>query len=180
MNPLIITLILSLFSQNDLNNILFNFKNSGTLQNWAVVDDGVMGGLSKGNLKLNKDGNAVYFGYVSTDNNGGFSSLRYQFELRDVSNFKAVSMRLKGDGKSYQFRIKSSKGQYYSYVSVFNTTGDWETVVIDFKNFRPQFRGNVLDMPNFEGETMQEIAFLIGNKVKESFQLEIESIVLSK
>jgi len=180
MNPLIITLIFSLFSQNDLNNIIYNFKNSRTLQNWTVVDDGVMGGLSKGNLGLNKEGNAVYSGHVLTDNNGGFSSLRYQFELRDVSSFKTVSLRLKGDGKSYQFRLKSNKGQYYSYVSKFDTTGEWETIVIAFKDFRPQFRGNVLDMPNFQGETMQEIAFLIGNKVKESFQLEIESIVLSK
>ena len=180
MNPLIIPLIFSIFSQNYLNDVLYNFKNSGTLQNWTVVDDGVMGGLSKGDLKLNEEGNAVYFGNVSTDNNGGFSSLRYQFELRDVSNFKAISLRLKGDGKSYQFRLKSNKGQYYSYVSKFNTTGDWETIVIAFKDFTPQFRGNVLNMPNFEGETMEEIAFLIGNKVKESFQLEIESIVLSK
>ena len=180
MNPLIITLLFTLFSQDDLNNILYNFKNSGTLQYWTVIDDGVMGGLSKGNLKLNKEGNAVYFGNVSTDNNGGFSSLRYQFKLRDVSNFKTVSLRLKGDGKSYQFRLKRKKGEYYSYVSKFNTTGEWETIVIAFKDFRPQFRGRVLDMPNFQGETMEEIAFLIGNKVKESFQLEIESIVLSK
>ena len=180
MNPLIMPLIFSLFIQNDLNNILYNFKNSETLKNWTVVDDGVMGGLSKGDLKLNKEGNAVYFGNVSTDNNGGFSSLRYQFDLREVSNFKTVSLRLKGDGKSYQFRIKSKSGEYYSYVSKFNTTGEWETIVIAFKDFRPQFRGRVLDMPNFQGETMEEIAFLIGNKVKESFQLEIESIVLSK
>jgi len=180
MKPLIITLLFSLFSQNYLNDVLYNFKNSGTLQNWTVVDDGVMGGLSKGNLKLSEEGSAVYFGNVSTDNNGGFSSLRYQFELRDVSNFKTVSLRLKGDGKSYQFRIRSNKGQYYSYVSKFNTTGEWETVVIAFKDFIPQFRGNVLDMPNFEGETMQEVAFLIGNKVMESFQLEIESIILTK
>lgn len=69
---------------------------------------------------------------------------------------------------------------YYSYVSRFNTSGDWETVNIAFNDFVPQFRGRVLDMANFEGETMEEVAFLIGNKVKESFQLEIESISLSR
>jgi len=180
MNLLFITLIFSLFNQSDLNSIIYNFKNSGTLQNWTVVDDGVMGGLSKGNIKLGKSGNVIYFGNVSTDNNGGFSSLRYQFKLRDVSSYESVSLRIKGDGKSYQFRIKSKKGQYYSYVSKFNSSCEWETVVIAFNDFIPQFRGKVLDITNFEGETMEEIAFLVGNKVKESFQLEIESILLSK
>lgn len=169
-----------MFMQNELNDTIYNSKNSNSLQNWTVIDDGVMGGLSKGDIHLGESGNVIYSGKVSTDNNGGFSSLRYSFNLRDVSVYTSVSLRIKGDGKAYQFRIKSNKGDYYSYVSKFNSTGDWETLVIAFKDFVPQFRGRVLDMPNFEGETMEEVAFLIGNKVKESFQLEIESISLSK
>lgn len=180
MKIIFLILSFSLFMQDQSKDTLYNFKTSGSLQNWTVIDDGVMGGLSKGNVKLDKSGNAIYYGNVSTDNNGGFSSLRYQFNLRDVSAYSSVSLRIKGDGKSYQFRIKSKKGNYYSYVSNFNSTGEWETVVIAFKDFKPQFRGRVLDMDNFEGETMEEIAFLIGNKVEESFQLEIESIMLSK
>lgn len=169
-----------MFMQNELNDTIYNSKNSNSLQNWTVIDDGVMGGLSKGDIHLGESGNVIYSGKVSTDNNGGFSSLRYSFNLRDVSVYTSVSLRIKGDGKAYQFRIKSNKGDYYSYVSKFNSTGDWETLVIAFKDFVPQFRGRVLDMPNFQGETMEEVAFLIGNKVKESFQLEIESISLSK
>lgn len=166
--------------QNEFNDTIYNSKKSKSLDNWTVIDDGVMGGLSKGHIHLGESGNAIYSGHVSTDNNGGFSSLRYSFNLRNVSMYKSVSLRIKGDGKSYQFRIKSNKGEYYSYVSKFNSTGDWETLVIPFKDFVPQFRGRVLNMANFEGETMEEVAFLIGNKVKESFQLEIESISLSE
>jgi hypothetical protein len=166
--------------QDEFNDIIYNFKTSNTTQGWTVVDDGVMGGLSKGDIKIGKSGNAIYSGNVSTDNNGGFSSLRYQFNLRDVSGYTSVSLRIKGDGKSYQFRIKSKKGQYYSYVSTFNSSGDWETVIIPFKDFEPRFRGRSLDMANYDGQTMEEVAFLIGNKVKESFELEIESIVLTK
>jgi len=164
----------------ELNDMICDFKNSKSLQNWTVIDDGVMGGLSKGDIILGESGNAIYSGFVSTDNNGGFSSLRYRFNLRDVSSYTSVSLRIKGDGKSYQFRIKSNTGDYYSYVSKFNSSGEWETVNIAFKDFTPQFRGRILDMANFKGDTMEEVAFLIGNKVKESFQLEIESISLSR
>ena len=40
------------------------------------------------------------------------------------------------------------------------------------------FRGYRLDIPNFKGQQMEEIAFLIGNKKEESFKLLIDSIIL--
>jgi hypothetical protein len=43
---------------------------------------------------------------------------------------------------------------------------------------KPTFRGRVLDIPNYPGETMEEIAFLISNKKNEAFQLEISKISL--
>jgi hypothetical protein len=42
----------------------------------------------------------------------------------------------------------------------------------------PRFRGYRLDIPNYQGESLTEIAFLIGNKVRETFQLEIDYINL--
>ena len=41
-----------------------------------------------------------------------------------------------------------------------------------------QIRGYKVDIPNFEGNEMEEIAFLIGNKKEESFKLLIDSISL--
>jgi hypothetical protein len=38
------------------------------------------------------------------------------------------------------------------------------------------FRGYRLDIPNFKGDQMQEIAFLISNKKQEEFRLFIDSI----
>ena len=40
------------------------------------------------------------------------------------------------------------------------------------------FRGNKLNIPNYPIITLEEIAFLIANKKEESFQLEIDSIIL--
>jgi hypothetical protein len=38
------------------------------------------------------------------------------------------------------------------------------------------FRGRTLSMPNYEGTSLEEIAFLIGNKQNEDFQLMIDKI----
>ena len=78
----------------------------------------------------------------------------------------------------YQFRIKDNSRERYSYISSFETSGDWETVKIPLNAFYPSFRGYRLDIPNFSGNYMEEVAILIGNKVKESFALEIEKIYL--
>ena len=42
----------------------------------------------------------------------------------------------------------------------------------------PAFRGRNLNMDNFSSETIEELAFLIGNKKKEHFKLEIDTIYL--
>jgi hypothetical protein len=42
----------------------------------------------------------------------------------------------------------------------------------------PTFRGMKLRMPNFPGEEVSEIAFLIGNKKEQEFQLTIDYIQL--
>mgnify|MGYP001300270260 CR=1 FL=1 len=54
-----------------------NFTNSSDVSGWMVVDDIVMGGRSSGLFRLDKDGHGVFTGEVSLENNGGFSSVRY-------------------------------------------------------------------------------------------------------
>lgn len=162
----------------DHSSYIFDSKNKKSLSNWNVVDDRVMGGLSQGKIALSDAGNALFSGYVTTENNGGFSSVRYGFDKKEVSEFKNVVLKVKGDGKSYQFRLKESSSQRFSYIAAFTTSGDWETISLSLDSFYPSFRGTMLDQPNFPGEVIEEIAVLIGNKTKESFALEIESIYL--
>ena len=83
-----------------------------------------------------------------------------------------------GDKKTYQFRVKTSASDSHSYVTAFDTNGDWQTIEIPFEALSPAFRGRTLDMANYPGEQLEMIAFLIGNKKVESFKLEIETIVL--
>ncbi|MGC1632667.1 MAG: CIA30 family protein, partial [Gelidibacter sp.] len=132
----------------------------------------------KGEMSINAAGNALFEGFITTENSGGFSSINHPFVEKVVSNYKAVLMLIKGDGKMYQFRIKERLDQPFSYIHEFQTSGEWETIRIPLASFYPSFRGKALNMPNYNGEIMEEVTFLIGNKKKEYFSLEIKCIWL--
>lgn len=131
MKTLILTLTLFTFMTSIT---IFQFNNTSNLDNWQIVDDVVMGGKSNGNFNLNKDGNAVFSGNVSLENNGGFSSVQYKFKPIAIQNSKSINIKLKGDGNSYQFRLKKDLNDYYSYKKEFNTNGDWQTITLDRKS----------------------------------------------
>jgi hypothetical protein len=156
--------------------IIFDFNKKSNLRNWLVVDDIVMGGESSGSLKLNTDGFGVFQGSISLDNNGGFSSVRYRFQKIAIDNYTEVVIKLKGDGKKYQFRIKSNSGDYYSYITPFLTSGEWQEIRIPLKEMYPSFRGRRLNQPNFSNDYIEEITFLVGNKKNENFKLLLDTI----
>lgn len=157
---------------------IFNFNSSSDLNKWLIINDGVMGGLSKGQFAINDSGNGVFWGTISLDNNGGFSSVRYQFPEMDVYQYQSVVLRLRGDGKRYQFRVKTSQTDRHSYIHYFQTNGEWQEVVIPLSDMYPSFRGRKLNMPNYPGQKMSELTFLIANYKVESFRLEIDNIEL--
>ena len=167
----IIAMVLFINSQ-----LIFDFNHNANITDWKIVDDVVMGGRSKCQFKIDSDGNGIFSGDVSVENNGGFSSVRYQFEKINTTKESKVIIRLKGDGKEYQFRIKNNRNTYYSYITNFKTSGDWENIIINLKDLYPSFRGQTMNIPNFTGNSLEEIVFLIGNKKNESFTLVLDRI----
>ena len=157
---------------------IFDFETAKTTKDWVITDDVVMGGKSSGSIHVNNEGFGVFSGTVSTENNGGFSSVRYQFESKSTKNNQTVVLKVKGDGKRYQFRIKHKASDKHAYISYFNTTEDWEIIEFSLAKMHPTFRGKKLDMPNYDADGIEEIGFLIANKKAEHFKLEIDSITL--
>ena len=157
---------------------IFNFNKTSNIKDWQVVDDVVMGGISSGMFSINKKGNGVFTGNISLENNGGFSSVRSRFkEISTKINSKIV-LRIKGDGKNYQFRVKEKSSDSHSYITTFQTSKEWETINIPLSELFPSYRGRKIDLPNFDKNGIAEIGFLIANKKTEKFNLEIDSIVL--
>lgn len=159
--------------------LLFDFNKDSNLKSWRIIDDGVMGGRSNGSFGLTSDGYGVFEGHVSLENNGGFSSVRHEFAQVGVEEKTNVTIRLKGDGKVYQFRVKADSGKEYSYIITFQTSGQWETIEIPLSTMYPSYRGRKLDRPNFAHQHIEEIVFLIGNGKAENFKLMIDKIELN-
>ncbi|WP_339706897.1 CIA30 family protein [Algoriphagus aquimarinus] len=157
--------------------ILYQFDKNSPTSDWRIVDDGVMGGRSSGDFHINESGNGVFEGFVSLANNGGFSSVRYR-ETYQIQSQKNIRIHLKGDGTNYQFRVKAYSSDRHSYISEFQTSGEWEITEIDLSDMYPAFRGRKLSIPNFDKDQIEEVAFLIGNKKEQEFHLEIKSIQL--
>lgn len=155
----------------------YQFDKNSPKSDWRVVDDRVMGGKSSGDFYINESGNGVFEGFVSLANNGGFSSVRYR-ETFQIQSQKSIRIHLKGDGSKYQFRVKASSSDRHSYISEFQTSGEWETIEIELSDMYPAFRGRKLSIPNFDKNQIKELAFLIGNKKEQKFHLELKSIEL--
>ncbi|WP_430810341.1 MULTISPECIES: CIA30 family protein [unclassified Carboxylicivirga] len=158
--------------------VLFDFSDNKDIADWQIINDGVMGGLSESKMLINKDENAVFSGSVSLENNGGFASVRYRFSLIVMNDYRCIVLRIKGDGKGYQLRVKENSYDRHAYISYFQSSGEWQVIEIPLEDMYPTFRGRRLDMPNYPGVRMEELAFLIANYRQESFRLEIDYIHL--
>lgn len=159
---------------------VIDFSESKEVNKWQIVNDGVMGGLSKSTIEFNENGNALFRGTVSLANNGGFASVQRRVELNEVSKHNYIDIRLKGDGKRYQFRLKHDTTDYASYIQYFETSGEWETIRLPLTDFYPSFRGRKLAMDKFNFDTIEQITFLIANSVEEDFALEVAWIKLAE
>ena len=60
---------------------IFDFNSKSNINSWQIVNDVVMGGKSSSTITINKEGHGQFSGTVSTENNGGFSSVRHIFKL---------------------------------------------------------------------------------------------------
>lgn len=156
--------------------LLYEFPAEGEL--WSSIDDPVMGGRSRSRMHA-VDGVAVFEGFVSLENNGGFCSVRSRPEARDLSAFDGLRLRIRGEAKRYAFRLRTDAGlDGVSYQAKFETAPDgWAWVELPFEAFIPVFRGRrVMDWPLLDAAQIQSFGLLIADEQEGPFRLEIERI----
>ncbi len=156
---------------------------------WGAVDDVVMGGVSESGMSFQEDW-AVFSGNVSTENNGGFASVRTRSldPPLDLSAYQGFELRVKGDGKRYKFIARCEDrwdGVGYSYS--FDTVRDqWLTVNIPFADLIPVFRAKTVPEAKFAADQVRAMQLMLSkfeydqglNPTFETgyFQLEVETI----
>ena len=147
--------------------ILFDFTKPTTeLENlWSTVNDVVMGGLSQSNIRL-VEKRAVFSGIVSTDNNGGFASVRTRnFDSPlNLADYEGIELRVQGDGKRYKFIARCEGawdgiGYCYSFDTVYNY---WITVRVPFAELIPVFRAKtVTEAGTFESSKVYSLQLML-------------------
>jgi len=155
--------------------VIIDFADPAPLR-WAIVSDGVMGGLSDSSLRLADDGTAIFAGFLSLENNGGFASTRALLDTMDLTGYTGLLIRVKGDGRRYELRLRMDPNfDGIAYRAEFGTVeGEWTEISLPFTDFQPSFRGRVpRGAPALDLTSIRHIGFLVGDKVEGPFQLEI-------
>ena len=157
--------------------IMENFD-SNNLLNWNIVNDSVMGGRSQATLKLINNTYANFKGYLSLQNNGGFSSIRAYYPP-DLTNVKSIVLKVRGDGRKYNFRIRGNTESWASYTHSFDTVeGDWNEIELKIDDFYPVYRGYTLkNMPQLSEVIIKEIGIMLSDKIEGSFSIDIDWIM---
>lgn len=155
---------------------LFDFSATADEPAWIAVNDGVMGGVSRGGAKL-IDGSLHFRGALSLENNGGFSSIRSGGPTRDLSAAKVIVLRVKGDGRTYRLQLATNaefRRSRISYQAEFPTkAGEWTEVAVPLAALVPQFRGQKLSGPPLDRTRIEEIGLSLADGNPGAFALEI-------
>jgi monofunctional biosynthetic peptidoglycan transglycosylase len=177
----ILALVPCTFAQKNDTSILFDFNSKETSGNWYIINDDVMGGISRSDIKLQDDAYVNFQGVVSPENNGGFASARAKIEIGSEKNYKGVIIRVRGDGKKYSLRFRTNTNfDGYAYQAKFQSEKDsWVEYKIPFSDFEPTYRGRTLsNKPNLESKNIEQIGVLIADYQFGPFSLDIDWIKL--
>lgn len=170
----LITLLALLFTTATATD-LFEFTEESTLR-WGSVDDSVMGGISDSQMSYVGNGIAKFSGNLSLENNGGFASVREADYVYNLSKFEGIELRVKGNGKDYQFRMQTNIRRI-SYTQHFETSDVWTVVKLPFTDFEATFFGRMLpDAPELNTEFLRTLTFMLSDKQEGDFELLVDSI----
>jgi monofunctional biosynthetic peptidoglycan transglycosylase len=146
---------------------------------WYVVNDGVMGGVSSSQMRPMAGDIAVFEGVLSLENNGGFASVRTEIQERALAGASALVLRVRGDGKRYQLRLRMDRSwDGVAYGASFETKADqWTTVEVPLDRFRPTFRGFVpRNARPLDPAQVRQIGLMLTDKQEGPFRLEIAGL----
>ncbi len=152
-------------------------------ERWFVVNDGVMGGRSSSTLRRGEPGVAVFEGSLSLENNGGFASVRVELEENVLAGANQIILRVRGDGKRYQVRLRPGRRMDgVAFGSSFDTVeGQWTTVELPLTSFEPTFRGyRPRSTSPVDPADVGQFGLMLTDKQEGGFRLEIDWVRFSR
>lgn len=158
-------------------NIDFGQETGG--QNWQIVNDGVMGGLSEGRVEMMEE-TLIFKGKVSLKNNGGFTSLRGPFEDYNLSNFETMTIKYKSTGQNIAFRMELHERWFMPYFKkgLPETNNEWQTITVPLTEFQEYRVGSATGkkMSPKELADVIRLGFITNSKKATAFEFEVDFI----
>tara|TARA_Y100000996_G_C22530411_1_gene646228 strand:- start:833 stop:1447 length:615 start_codon:yes stop_codon:yes gene_type:complete len=167
------SMIIDNLNKSNSSNENQEFCESSTTR-WCFVTDKVMGGVSEGNLEINKSKDITYYkmtGNVSTLNNGGFIQFRTVLKNHPKNKlFDGVRIKVRGNNEKYAIHIRTKylflPWQYYE--ASFMATKDWDIIEIPFSQFNKSNFYQPSDVSSTDIKTIGVVA------IGRDFQAEID------
>jgi len=155
-----------------------DFKNNDN--KWRMVNDGVMGGLSKGSYTINNDVLTVR-GNINT-NGGGFSSIRSEIPNELLSEYSKVFLKVKSDERNYKItlRDKNNRGVSHQANIPIPNTNSWHELEIEFATLIPTYFGRKVNAEDFRKKEGREIGFILSDGIDGPFEIQVEFIKFCK
>jgi hypothetical protein len=91
-----LTLIFSLNLPMLSANTIASFEDPDALEDWAIVNDTVMGGVSRSSIEQTEAGNLLFKGDLSLRNNGGFVSIRNRPGQLTLQGATGIALSVRG------------------------------------------------------------------------------------
>lgn len=160
----------------------FAWTSATNADEWTIVNDTVMGGVSQATVTDHPKGGVVFSGVLSLDNNGGFTSTRTAAVPDDWSGVSAIAMQVQGDGRRYIATVRTnnrSMRRIY-YRQAFDTDPEAATnVVLPLDEFEAYtFGRRVPGAPSLREVTTQigSVGVMLADKQPGPFELRIDSV----
>ena len=157
---------------------LYSFETPDSMQIWRSVNDGVMGGRSRGGFKHLESKTLLFTGNLSLDNGGGFASIRTKPSAMNLAGATGIIVKARGDGRTYRVQLRTDDSMATSYRVDFPTTkGAFIEVLIPFSDFKLQVFGNfVPDSKPIDPAAINSLGFSVADKKAGPFEFELESV----
>jgi monofunctional biosynthetic peptidoglycan transglycosylase len=154
---------------------LFSFEDPHAADDWLIVNDTVMGGVSSSRVHVPETGILRFSGELSLENNGGFASTRTKPHERDLSGFSGLLLRVRGDGRRYICSLRTDHEiRAGAYQRRFETVADaWREMYLPFATFQARSFGQEVDAPPLNVSRLRSVGFTVSDKQVGSFALDV-------
>ena len=159
--------------------MIIDFENPRSVNDWKAVNDGVMGGRSRGGPSF-ENGYMVFEGRINTDG-GGFSSVRTDIDRGSLESSSGLKLRVRSDGRAYKVTLRTD-ARYRNRPIAFQaeipptTVDEWESVSFPFDGLEASLFGRRIFGAEFDSAQANQLGIILADGQDGPFRLEVKAI----